>query len=234
MVMKMNVLEIKSLYKKFDKDFVLDDVNITIQEGEAVSIIGPSGSGKSTLLRIISSLEKASKGNIKLFGKDIMKDNKYIKYKENVFKEVGFIFQDFNLFDNLNVKDNIELAPKLMKMDNIENKTIELLKLVNLSDKIKNYPNQLSGGEKQRIAIARALALNPKFILFDEPTSALDVENIRDLVYTINELKNKGITLLIVTHDLNFASSVSSRLVFMEKAKIIEDSERIDKFMKMR
>ena len=231
----MEVVSIKNLYKQFDKKVAIDDVCFNITEGEVVSIIGPSGSGKSTLLRIIASLEKADKGEISLLNEKIMKDDKYVKLKNrDVYSKIGYIFQDFNLFDNLNVIDNIELAPKLRKMDNIKKKTLELLELVKLSDKINNYPNTLSGGEKQRIAIARALALNPSFILFDEPTSALDVESILNLVYTINELKKKNITMLIVTHDLAFAKKVSSRMIFMENARLVDDKSRIDKFMNMR
>ena len=199
-----------------------------------LAIIGPSGAGKSTLLRIIGGLEKASSGDIKIFDNDVCKNGIYKKnkYLKDVYKDISYIFQDFNLFDNMTVRNNIALAPKFRKNDNIDDIVESLLKKMNLSDKIDKYPNTLSGGEKQRIAIARALAISPKLILFDEPTSALDVESIENLVYTINEMKKDNITMIIVTHDLNFASRVASRMIFMENTKILdEDNSRVKSFL---
>lgn len=228
------ILEINNLYKNFEEKEVLNDVNLILDEGEVLAIIGPSGAGKSTLLRIIGGLEKASKGDIKIFdnvvcANGVYKKNKYLK---DIYKDISYIFQDFNLFDNMTVRNNIALAPKFRKYDNIDAIVESLLKKMNLSDKIDKYPNTLSGGEKQRIAIARALAISPKLILFDEPTSALDVESIENLVYTINEMKKDNITMIIVTHDLNFASRVASRMIFMENTKILdEDNSRVKSFL---
>ena len=228
------ILEINNLYKNFEEKEVLNDVNLTLNEGEVLAIIGPSGAGKSTLLRIIGGLEKASSGDIKIFDNDVCKNGIYKKnkYLKDVYKDISYIFQDFNLFDNMTVRNNIALAPKFRKNDNIDDIVESLLKKMNLSDKIDKYPNTLSGGEKQRIAIARALAISPKLILFDEPTSALDVESIENLVYTINEMKKDNITMIIVTHDLNFASRVASRMIFMENTKILdEDNSRVKSFL---
>ena len=228
------ILEINNLYKNFEEKEVLNDVSLTLDEGEVLAIIGPSGAGKSTLLRIIGGLEKASSGDIKIFDNEICKNGIYkkSKYLKDVYKDISYIFQDFNLFDNMTVRNNIALAPKFRKYDNIDDIVISLLKKMNLSDKIDKYPNTLSGGEKQRIAIARALAISPKLILFDEPTSALDVESIENLVYTINEMKKDNITMIIVTHDLNFASRVASRMIFMENTKILdEDNSRVKSFL---
>ena len=228
------ILEINNLYKNFEEKEVLNDVNLKLDEGEVLAIIGPSGAGKSTLLRIIGGLEKASSGDIKIFDNDVCKNGIYKKnkYLKDIYKDISYIFQDFNLFDNMTVRNNIALAPKFRKYDNIDDIVESLLKKMNLSDKIDKYPNTLSGGEKQRIAIARALAISPKLILFDEPTSALDVESIENLVYTINEMKKDNITMIIVTHDLNFASRVASRMIFMENTKILdEDNSRVKSFL---
>ena len=228
------ILEINNLYKNFDEKEVLNDVNLTLDEGEVLAIIGPSGAGKSTLLRIIGGLEKASSGDIKIFDNEICKNGIYKKnkYLKDIYKDISYIFQDFNLFDNMTVRNNIALAPKFRKYDNIDDIVESLLKKMNLSDKIDKYPNTLSGGEKQRIAIARALAISPKLILFDEPTSALDVESIENLVYTINEMKKDNIMMIIVTHDLNFASRVASRMIFMENTKILDEgNSRVKSFL---
>ena len=228
------ILEINNLYKNFDEKEVLNDVSLSLNEGEVLAIIGPSGAGKSTLLRIIGGLEKASSGDIKIFDNDVCKNGIYKKnkYLKDIYKDISYIFQDFNLFDNMTVRNNIALAPKFRKYDNIDDIVESLLEKMNLSDKIDKYPNTLSGGEKQRIAIARALAISPKLILFDEPTSALDVESIENLVYTINEMKKENITMIIVTHDLNFASRVASRMIFMENTKILdEDNSRVKDFL---
>ncbi len=228
------ILEINNLYKNFDEKEVLNDVSLSLDEGEVLTIIGPSGAGKSTLLRIIGGLEKATRGNINIFDNVVCCDGVYKKnkYLKEIYKDISYIFQDFNLFDNMSVRNNIALAPKFRKYDNIDGIVLSLLEKMNLLDKIDKYPNTLSGGEKQRIAIARALATSPKLILFDEPTSALDVESIENLVYTINEMKKDNITMIIVTHDLNFASRVASRMIFMENTKILdEDNSRVKAFL---
>ena len=230
----MKILEIKNLYKSFDTKEVLNNINLDVYESEVLALIGPSGAGKSTLLRIIGGLEYADRGSIKIFDNYIMQNSKYKKAKEikDIYKDISYIFQDFNLFDNMNVKKNVSLALKFRKVENSDIIVKDILEKLNILDKIDSFPSTLSGGQKQRVAIARALATSPKLILFDEPTSALDVESIQGLVYTINEMKKQGITMIIVTHDLNFASSVANRLVFMEDSKILdENSKRVQEFI---
>lgn len=245
----MEVLKVKSLYKTFGNTEVLNDISFNVNEGEVVSIVGPSGAGKSTLLKCIFNLEQADNGVIQIFDDYIMKDGKYASNKElkKVFQQMGFIFQDYNLFDNLNVYKNIALCMKIVQKkqkEEIDQRITELLGMLNLNDKKKNYPSSLSGGEKQRVAIARALALNPKILFLDEPTSALDSENIAELIQIIKDLQKQGITMLIITHDIEFAKNVSSRIMMIEKGSIILNAlreelddindERINKFLKMR
>lgn len=245
----MEVLKVNSLYKAFGNTEVLNDISFNVNEGEVVSIVGPSGAGKSTLLKCIFNLEQADNGVIQIFDDYIMKDGKYASNKElkKVFQQMGFIFQDYNLFDNLNVYKNIALCMKIVQKkqkEEIDERITELLGMLNLNDKKKNYPSSLSGGEKQRVAIARALALNPKILFLDEPTSALDSENIAELIQIIKDLQKQGITMLIITHDIEFAKNVSSRIMMIEKGSIILnalreelddiDDERINKFLKMR
>ena len=245
----MEVLKVKSLYKTFGNTEVLNEISFNVNEGEVVSIVGPSGAGKSTLLKCIFNLEQADNGVIQIFDDYIMKDGKYASNKElkKVFQQMGFIFQDYNLFDNLNVYKNIALCMKIVQKkqkEEIDERITELLGMLNLNDKKKNYPSSLSGGEKQRVAIARALALNPKILFLDEPTSALDSENIAELIQIIKDLQKQGITMLIITHDIEFAKNVSSRIMMIEKGSIILNAlreelddindERINKFLKMR
>lgn len=230
----MKILEINNLYKSFNTKEVLNNINLDVYESEVLALIGPSGAGKSTLLRIIGGLEYADSGSIKIFDNYIMQNGKYKKAKEikDIYKDISYIFQDFNLFDNMNVEKNVSLALKFRKVENADDIVKGVLEKLSILDKIDSFPNTLSGGEKQRVAIARALATSPKLILFDEPTSALDVESIQGLVYTINEMKKQGITMIIVTHDLNFASSVANRLVFMEDSQILdENSKRVQAFI---
>lgn len=217
----MSILAVSNLYKTFQGTIALRDVSFSMNEQETLSIIGPSGSGKSTLLRMIMNLEKPDAGAIHLF--DTVIDWKSKKNHELLYQQVGFIFQEFNLFDHLSVEANIQLAMRLVQKKPIQDqqaKTTELLNLLGLADKQNQYPNQLSGGQKQRVAIMRALALEPKLLLLDEPTSALDVESIQGLVEVLNTLQKKGLSILIVTHDIEFAKKVSSRLLLMENAQI--------------
>lgn len=222
------IVTLKNISKSFKKVQAVEDVSFSINDNEIVSIIGPSGSGKSTLLRLIGQLEKPDKGDIVLFGTNMATpSSKAVKLAR---RKVGFIFQDYPLFDHLSVKDNIALAPlKVFKVDKtkIETITKNILATVGLSEKIDAYPSQLSDGQKQRVAIARALANDPSLILFDEPTSALDSEAINSLVEVILKLKKQGVTIIIVTHDLTFAKKVSTRLLFMEKSRIINDESVI-------
>lgn len=217
----MSILTVSHLNKTFKATVALRDVGFLMNEQETLSIIGPSGSGKSTLLRMIMNLEQPDSGDIKLFDTPI--DWRSKKPHRSLYEQIGFIFQEFNLFDHLSVEDNIQLAMRLVKNKTIAEqlaKTTELLNLMGLADKRHQYPNQLSGGQKQRVAIMRALALEPKLLLLDEPTSALDVESIQGLVEVLQTLQAKGLSILIVTHDIEFAKKVSSRLLLMENAQI--------------
>lgn len=244
----MEILRVESLNKKFDKVEVLNDISFNVNEGDVVSIVGPSGAGKSTLLKTIFNLEQADSGNIKSFDSYIMNNGKYSKTKELrvIFQKMGFIFQDYNLFDNLNVNDNISLCMKIVQKkekDLISKRVDELLDMLNLNEKKFDYPSSLSGGEKQRVAIARALALEPKILFLDEPTSALDSENISELIKIIKKLQEQGITMLAITHDIEFAKKISNRIIMLEKGRIILDKntselkdindERILKFLKI-
>ena len=218
--MKKLLLEIKDLHKKFGKLEVLKGVNISVEKGEKIVILGSSGSGKSTALRCVNLLETPTSGQILYNGEDITKQN-INKYR----KKVGMVFQNFNLFPNMSVLENITLAPKTFGDDtaeNIEKKAIELLKRVGLEDKKDVYPNSLSGGQKQRVAIARALSVDPEAILFDEPTSALDPEMVGEVLKTMQELSETGLTMIIVTHEMEFARDVSDRVIFMDKGVIAE------------
>ena len=215
------LLEIKNLHKKFGKLEVLNGVNISVEKGEKIVILGSSGSGKSTALRCVNLLETPTGGQILYNGEDITKQN-INKYR----KKVGMVFQNFNLFPNMSVLENITLAPKAFGDDNdenIEKKAIELLKRVGLEDKKDVYPNSLSGGQKQRVAIARALANSPEVLLFDEPTSALDPEMVKEVLDVIKELSEEGLTMLIVTHEMNFAKEVADKVIFMDGGIVLEE-----------
>ena len=215
------LLEIKNLHKKFGKLEVLNGVNISVKKGEKIVILGSSGSGKSTALRCVNLLETPTGGQILYNGEDITKQN-INKYR----KKVGMVFQNFNLFPNMSVLENITLAPKAFGDDtdeNIEKKAIELLKRVGLEDKKDVYPNSLSGGQKQRVAIARALANSPEVLLFDEPTSALDPEMVKEVLDVIKELSEEGLTMLIVTHEMNFAKEVADKVIFMDGGIVLEE-----------
>lgn len=218
------IVSLKDVSKSYKKVQAVESVSFDIEANEVVAIIGPSGSGKSTLLRLMAGLEELTKGTIELFGVDIKKATKL--QKRETLQKLGFIFQDFALFDHLNVKDNLALAPRYVYHKNKEEVDAQidaLLLQVGLTDKKEAYPSELSGGQKQRIAIARALATNPQLILFDEPTSALDGEAITQLITIIQQLKAQGVTILVVTHDLVFAKSIATRLLFMEKSRMIKD-----------
>jgi len=218
---KTLLLEIKNLHKKFGKLEVLNGVNISVEKGEKIVILGSSGSGKSTALRCVNLLETPTGGQILYNGEDITKQN-VNKYR----KKVGMVFQNFNLFPNMSVLENITLAQKVLGDDtaeNIEKKAIELLKRVGLEDKKDAYPNSLSGGQKQRVAIARALANSPEVLLFDEPTSALDPEMVKEVLDVIKELSEEGLTMLIVTHEMNFAKEVADKVIFMDGGVVLEE-----------
>lgn len=217
------LIEVKNLKKSFKNNEVLKGVNFSVAKGEKVVIIGSSGSGKSTALRCLNLLETPTSGEIFYNGKNIL-DNNYEINKHR--QKVGMVFQNFNLFNNMTVLENIVLAPKNLGLDteeNLKNKAINLLKRVGLEEKKDAYPNSLSGGQKQRVAIARALANEPDVLLFDEPTSALDPEMVKEVLTVIKELSNDGLTMIIVTHEMNFAKEVADKVIFMDNGKILEE-----------
>ncbi|MFL0269481.1 amino acid ABC transporter ATP-binding protein [Candidatus Clostridium radicumherbarum] len=217
------MIKVENLNKKFDKLHVLKGIDIEINKGEVVVVIGPSGSGKSTFLRCLNLLEEATGGKIFFEGTSVMdKATDINKLRE----KIGMVFQQFNLFPNMTILNNITLAPmKVKKISKTEAEEIayKLLKRIGLEDKAKSYPSQLSGGQKQRIAIARALAMSPDVMLFDEPTSALDPEMVGEVLQVMKELANEGMTMVVVTHEMGFAKEVADRVIFMDEGVIIEE-----------
>lgn len=217
------IIQFKHVDKYYGKYHALRDINLTINEGEVVSIIGPSGSGKSTLIRTMNGLEKINSGQLIVTGYDLADKKTDIN---KIRKNVGMVFQHFNLYDNHTVLENVTLAPKIvLKRPDEENRKIAMryLKKVGMADKLDAYPRQLSGGQKQRVAIARSLAMKPKVILFDEPTSALDPEMIQDVLDVMKYVADQGITMVVVTHEMGFAREVGNRLIFFDQGNILED-----------
>lgn len=216
------MINIKNLMKSFKDNEVLKGINLSVEQGEVVSIIGPSGSGKSTLLRCINLLEIPTGGQIIFEGNELThKDTNLNELRQ----KMGMVFQSFNLFPNKTIIENVYLAPKLLKKGDIENlksEALSLLDKVGLKDKADAYPSQLSGGQKQRVAIARALAMHPDVILFDEPTSALDPEVVNDVLKVIKALAKEGMTMVIVTHEMGFAKDVSDKVIFMADGYVVE------------
>ncbi len=216
-------VKIKNLKKSFHHNHVLNGIDLVINEGEVVCIIGPSGSGKSTMLRCLNKLETPTEGQIIVDGHDITDKKVNInKVRENI----GMVFQSFNLFSHLTVKKNIMLAPvdlKKMSPEDAEKKAMELLERVGLADKADSYPHQLSGGQQQRVAIARALAMSPDIMLFDEPTSALDPEMVGEVLAVMKELAKAGMTMVVVTHEMGFAREVADRVIFIDEGVIMEE-----------
>ena len=215
------ILEIKNLKKSFDNQEVLKDINLNVDKGEVICILGSSGSGKSTLLRCINLLNNFDDGTISFNGKNILDEN-----VNELRSKIGMVFQSFNLFNNLNVLKNCMIGQiKVLKKSKEEAKAkaLETLDLVGMSDFVNKNVKQLSGGQKQRVAIARSLCMAPDIILFDEPTSALDPEMVGEVLNVIKKVKDTGVTMIIVTHEMQFAKEVSSRVVFMNDGVIIED-----------
>jgi len=236
----VKIIEVKNLYKKFNKTEVLKGVSFSMEKGEVVAIIGSSGSGKTTLLRCINFLEDADKGQIFVDGNCIYAGEAEKKLTPAEIREnqlnFGLVFQSFNLFPQYTALENVTLAPKLLAKERpdfkenkkaiteeIEEKAKALLKRVGLEDRMNNYPCQLSGGQQQRVSIARALALNPKVLFFDEPTSALDPELTGEILRVIRDLASKDVTMVIVTHEIEFARNVADRIIFMADGVVLEN-----------
>jgi len=222
------IIQVKGLKKNFGNLEVLKGVDMEIDRGEVVVIIGPSGSGKSTFLRCLNLLEKPTEGDILFHGESILrKDIKIDHYRERI----GMVFQLFNLFENLSVLDNVSIGQTKVKKipkEEADKYSKELLKKVGLEDKVHAYPSQLSGGQKQRVAIARTLAMNPEVILFDEATSALDPEMVGEVLQIMRKLAEDGMTMVVVTHEMGFAREVGDRVVFMDGGYIVEQGNPKD------
>lgn len=212
--------------KKFGDLEVLKGISTDIQKGEVVAIIGPSGSGKSTFLRCLNLMETPTSGEVIFENQDLTAKKLKAADIDQVREKIGMVFQHFNLFPNKTVLENITLAPimrKKMTKEQAEQKADELLQKVGLAEKKYAYPNQLSGGQKQRVAIARSLAMEPDLMLFDEPTSALDPEMVKEVLLVIQDLTKSHMTTVIVTHEMNFAKKVASRVLFIDQGRIVEE-----------
>lgn len=212
--MAETLLKIENLTKEYEGQKILDGINLEVKQGDVLVVVGPSGCGKSTLLRCINALEPIQGGTIKLQGMDIRKGSKNIT---TLRQKIGMVFQSYELFPHLTVLDNITLAPvKVQKRDKAEaqKEAMELLARVGLADKAKSYPRQLSGGQKQRVAIVRALCMHPEILLFDEVTAALDPEMVREVLDVMLDLAKQGKTMLIVTHEMQFAKAVADKVIF--------------------
>jgi polar amino acid transport system ATP-binding protein len=220
----MHMIETINLTKKFGNLTVINGIDLKVNKGEVLVIIGPSGSGKSTLLRCINHLEIPNEGHVLIEGEKLD-----INHKNNtrvITLKIGMVFQCFNLFPHMTVLENVMEAPIVVKKQNkdeVLEKAKGLISKVGLADKLDNYPSKLSGGQKQRVAIARALAMNPDLMLFDEPTSALDPELVGDVLSVMKELASEGMTMVVVTHEMGFAKEVADRVIFMDDGKIIEE-----------
>ena len=233
------ILEMKDIVKDYGKLRALDNVNLSMERGEVVAIIGPSGSGKSSLIRCVNYLNKINGGSITLNGEKFVDTvNGQVQYIDEagmrkICSQTGMVFQHFNLFPHMTCLKNISYAPiKVKKEDKAaaEAKAMELLKLVGLESKADVYTAQLSGGQKQRVAIARALAMNPEIMLFDEPTSALDPEITGEVLNVINKLAEDDVTMIVVTHEMGFAREVADRVIFMDQGRIVEEGKPEDIF----
>lgn len=224
------MLKVENLKKSFKDKEVLKGIDLEINKGDILAIIGPSGSGKSTLLRSLNKLEEKTSGDIYFHDENI--DNIDVN---KLRAKVGMVFQQFNLFSNMTIMDNLLAAPiniKKMKKDQTEKKANDLLEKIGLIDKKNSYPKELSGGQKQRIAIIRALMMEPELMLFDEPTSALDPEMVNDVLDLMNDLAKDGMTMAIVTHEIEFAKKVSNKIILMDDGEIIEESQNPEEFFK--
>ena len=221
----MSVLEAQNIHKKFGKNDILKGVSLTIDKGEVLVLLGPSGSGKSTLLRTLNGLETIDSGEIS-FNDRTLELNELAWQK--IRPEIGMVFQSYDLFPNLTVLDNILLGPlKVQKREKtaVTSEAIALLERIGLADKAESYPRELSGGQKQRVAIVRSLIMQPQVLLFDEVTASLDPEMVREVLSVIQGLASEGMTMLIVTHEMNFARQVADRIIFMDAGQILVETE---------
>ena len=220
--MSDKIIEMKNVNKWFGDFQVLKDINLEVNQKQKIVVCGPSGSGKSTLIRCINRLEEHQKGKITVDGSELTEDTKDI---EKIRAEVGMVFQQFNLFPHLSILDNCTLAPiwvKKMPKNQAEELAMKQLQQVQIDDQAKKFPGQLSGGQQQRCAIARALCMEPKIMLFDEPTSALDPEMIKEVLDAMVNLAKKGMTMIVVTHEMGFAKEVADEVIFMDEGMIVE------------
>ncbi|MFS0779802.1 amino acid ABC transporter ATP-binding protein [Neobacillus sp. 3P2-tot-E-2] len=220
------MIKVENLHKYFDQQHVLKGINFSVNKGEVVSILGPSGSGKSTLLRCINFLEQPTKGIVEISGKRVNIESARKVDIQSLRLSTGMVFQQYNLFKNLTVLQNVMIgltSVKNISSNEAKKVSAEILEKVGLQDRLEHYPVQLSGGQQQRVGIARALALNPEVLLFDEPTSSLDPELVGEVLTVIKDVAKEGNTMLIVTHELNFAREISDRIIFMENGMILEE-----------
>ncbi|PIC65530.1 polar amino acid ABC transporter ATP-binding protein [Sporosarcina sp. P13] len=223
----MSFIEVRNLQKSFGSLEVLKDISFDVEQNDVLAIIGPSGSGKSTMLRSLIQLEQVGGGSILVDGDYLVNNGVYTSPADSkkINAKMGMVFQQFNLFPHLTVKQNLELAPKLVKKEKAKeysNRAIELLDKVGLASKADEFPSRLSGGQKQRVAIARALMMNPEILLFDEPTSALDPQLTKEVLHVMKNLAEEHMTMIVVTHEMEFASSVANRVIFMDDGMIVE------------
>ena len=222
--MEQTLLSMEHLKKSYDDNLILDDIDLEVHQGEVIVLVGPSGCGKSTMLRCINALEPIQGGEIKLNGEKIDPKNKNIA---ELRQKIGMVFQSYELFPHLSVLDNVMLAPlKVAKRpkDEVQKEAEALLDRVNLLNKARSYPRELSGGQKQRVAIVRALAMHPEILLFDEVTAALDPEMVREVLDVMLDLAKQGRTMIIVTHEMQFARAIADRVIFLDSGKIVEES----------
>ena len=241
------MIEVRGLRKSFGDNEVLKGVDVSVEKGDVVVILGPSGSGKTTILRCINFLEKASEGTMEFDGETFDLSNMNRRDIHKLRKKTAFVFQNYNLFANMTVLRNVEIgltAARGIGKQEAEEKALRMLEKVGLADRRDAYPSQLSGGQQQRVAIARALATDPEVIYFDEPTSALDPELIGEVLAVMRDLANEGMTMVVVTHEMNFARNISNKVLFLEEGTVIESaptkeffedpkSERAKAFVKM-
>lgn len=221
----MAILEVKDMVKAYDGDPIFDGFSMDVETGDVVAVLGPSGCGKSTLLRCINGLEKIQGGDILLRGESVVKREKDMP---DVRKKIGMVFQSYELFGHMNVLDNLTLGPVKAKGEDkadAEKRALALLDRVGLKDKADSYPRSLSGGQQQRVAILRAMLMDPELFLFDEVTAALDPEMVQEVLALVGELAKEGKTMLIVTHEMEFARKVANRILFIEEGRIVEDTD---------